>query len=98
MLYIIKELSLDKANRIILTNFFEGKTPEYVGVGYDPARKELIVKPYDESSGLIRHKVDGKNRVSIPKWIIEKCGRDFCIVVDDTGKRSITPITNLDTF
>ena len=98
MLYIIKELSLDKANRIILTRYFEGKIPKTVGIGYDPIKKELIVQPYDESSGLTQYKVDDKNRISIPKWITQKCGRDFYIVADDTGKRSIIPITNSDAF
>ena len=89
MLYIIKELSLDKAGRLLITDYYKGKPPKDVGLGYDPTRKEIVIRPYDESSGLIHRKVDSKNRVSIPKWIIKKLGRNYYFAVDDTGRRSI---------
>ena len=89
MLYIIKELSLDKADRLLITDYYKGKPPRDIGLAYDPVTKEIVIKPYDETSGLIHRKVDSKNRVSIPKWIIKKLGRNYYFTVDDAGRRSI---------
>ena len=93
-MYIIDELRVDKIGRITLTNFFNGKPSNEVGVAYDTETHEIIVEPWNEDNQFIHRKIDSKNRLDI-NWLLKFINGNIYLTVDETGNRKLLILNSL---
>ncbi|MBR2841547.1 hypothetical protein IKE80_02085 [Candidatus Saccharibacteria bacterium] len=84
-MYIIDEVRVDKSGRINIGMLFD-EMPKKVLVLYDTEKKALFFRgdPEDEWATAQRG-VDGKHRVTLPKWMRDRLGTEF--YVTDSSKK-----------
>ena len=89
-MYIVRKSLLDFQNRIVITELFE-KMPEEVRLAVDFEKKQIVILDEDRKIGT-KLLIDKKNRLAIPKWIIEEVGdcKEFLLIIDG-NRRLILP-------
>lgn len=90
-MHIIEKITVDSAGRLLLTKLFK-QMPREVLVAFDTRSKRLLFKgaTNDDDPKLTR-KVDEKNRVCLPKWIIEELGSGFYVCEESLDEHFVLP-------
>jgi len=88
---IIEEIEVDSSDRILITKLFDkNKMPKEVLVLYDTEEKAIFFRGDIQGEwSSVQRKVDSKNRVTLPKWIIEKLGREYYLVDDSKSRHHL---------
>ena len=84
---ITKKIKVDKSYRINVSGLFKER-PEYVSLAIDTDKEMIQVIPTNEKTDLMTFsKVDEKNRIYIPKWIVSELPEGteelFLVLCDD---------------
>ena len=93
-MYIVNKVKADNDGRIVITGLFGyGKVPKKVVLVVDGEKGQIIVMTPEEAPdfGIVSN-VENKNRVVLPRWMLEETAtRDFLLIIDDDGKKYISP-------
>ena len=90
-MHIIEKVKVDGAGRLSLTKVF-AKVPREVIVSFEPKSKKLVFTEIPENDNVAAtRKIDSKNRVSLPKWLLEELGEEYYICSESVGEHYVLP-------
>ena len=90
-MYIIEKIKVDKIGRLSLTKVFT-KMPKKVVISFESRSKKLIFTEIPEDSkAAAARRIDSKNRVSLPKWLLEELGEEYYICSESVGEHYVLP-------
>ena len=95
MTYITGKAKIDSQGRINVGNLFQqGKMPSQIILVVDVEQEQILILDAGEKDygfGGIPQKIDSKNRLIIPKWILEEIGGyKEVFLVDEDGEKYIS--------
>lgn len=90
-MHIIEKVKVDGAGRLSLTKVF-AEVPRKVVVSFEPKSKRLVFTEIPENDKTaVARKIDSKNRVSLPKWLLEELGEEYYICSESVGEHYVLP-------
>lgn len=90
-MHIAEKIVVDDTGRLLLTKVFD-EVPEKVIPLFDTKTKRLFFSEVasDDDPKLAR-KVDNRNRVCLPKKLIEELGKEYYLCVESTNEHFVLP-------
>lgn len=88
-MHIIEKIRVDKYGRLLLTKVFE-EVPRIVLISFDTKTKRLYFYEAKAEEKNAR-RVDEKGRVCLPKWAIEKLGREYYVCMESPDEHCVLP-------
>ena len=82
---VINWLPIDSQGRVVLTDFFNDKIPQWVSISFNSSNGELYIT--EENTSPIRRKIDDRNRLCIPSKLRRHFQKKEVCLIYDTEKR-----------
>ena len=90
-MHIVERITVDKMGRLSLAKVF-AKAPKMAIPSFDTRTKRLFffeVKDTDKS--ILARKVDDKNRICLPKTLIDELGKEFYLCAESADEHFVFP-------
>ena len=90
-MHILGKIEVDRTGRLMLTKIFR-EMPEEVVPSFDTKSKKLFFREKTEKDGPgIVRKIDGKNRVSLPREFLDDLGQEYYICAESADEHFVFP-------
>ena len=88
---IIEKIKVDRTGRLLLAKVFK-EPPKELVILFDAKSKKLFFREATNTNEQkIARKVDSKNRISLPRWVIEELGTEYYVFVESLDKHYVMP-------